>query len=402
MYIKTLSVSEVNNYIKKIIDFDFILNNINIKGEISNFKAHSSGHFYFSLKDQNSKINCIMFKNYANSLKFIPQNGESVIVKGKISVYEKEGTYQIYCHEIIKQGIGELFIEFDKLKNKLEKEGLFDELHKKPIPKYPRKVGIITSPTGAAIKDIINVSKRRNKYIELLLYPALVQGENASEDLINGIKVLNSRDDIDVIILARGGGSIEELWAFNNEELARAVYNSKKPIITGVGHETDFTLVDFTSDKRAPTPSAAAEIAIPSLADLELNIEHLKTQLDINIKRIIEKNYNKINVLSRTLEMYNPLNYIINQYDYISQLQDKLELIVKSSIAVKKQEINKIYALICAHNPIKILSKGYAIIEDMDNRIISEKEILKNTDIIKITLNDGTIKAKITYMDEYN
>lgn len=402
MYTKILSVSEVNNYVKKIIDFDFILNNTSIKGEISNFKAHSSGHLYFTLKDEKSKINCIMFKSYADNLKFMPKNGESVIIKGKVSVYEKEGTYQIYCYDITKQGIGELFIEFDKLKNKLEKEGLFDETHKKSIPKYPRKIGIITSPTGAAIRDIINVATRRNKTIDLLLYPALVQGENASEDLINGIEKLNAREDIDVIILARGGGSIEELWAFNNEKLARAVYNSKKPIITGVGHETDFTLVDFVSDRRAPTPSAAAEIAVPSLADIEAKLNNLKTQLNIMIERFIKEKSNKVSILNKGLHVHNPINYIVNQYDYVSRLQDKLTLILKSNIAFRKQEISKIYDLISAHNPLNILNKGYAIIEDMGNNIISEKKVLMENDIVNITLKDGKVKAKIMYISEYN
>ncbi len=258
MYIKTLSVSSLNSYVKKMIDADFILNNLNIKGEISNFKMHSSGHLYFSLKDENSKINCIMFKTYANNLNFKPKDGESVIIKGKVSVYEKDGAYQLYCYEMKQEGIGELYLAFQDLKNKLEKQGLFELKHKRPIPRFPKRIGIITSPTGAAVRDIIHVSRRRNKSIELLLYPALVQGENASEDIIRGLDLLNKIENIDVIILARGGGSIEELWAFNNEKLANAIFNSKKPVITGVGHETDFTIADFVSDMRAPTPSAAA------------------------------------------------------------------------------------------------------------------------------------------------
>lgn len=400
MYTKTLSVTALNNYVKKIIDSDFILSNANVKGEISNFKMHSSGHLYFSLKDEKSKINCIMFKGYADSLNFVPKDGTNVIVKGKISVYEKEGAYQLYCHEMIQQGIGELYVAFQELKTRLEREGLFNPAHKRPIPKYPKRVGIITSPTGAAIRDIINVSTRRNKSVELLIYPALVQGENASEDIINGIEMLNKIKDVDVIILARGGGSIEELWAFNNEKLAYAVYNSKKPIVTGVGHETDFTIVDFVSDRRAPTPSAAAEIVIPSALELNSRIDNLKEYLISNISGVIKENYNKVQILNKSLNIHSPMNYIINQYNYIANLQDKLNYAINSNISMKKEKLSKIYALISAHNPLKVLSKGYAVIEDFKGNIISEKEVLKKNDAIKITLKDGTVNTKIQCLDE--
>ncbi|MCM8711047.1 exodeoxyribonuclease VII large subunit [Clostridium sp. SYSU_GA19001] len=400
MYIKTLSVTALNNYVKKIIDSDFILNNINVKGEISNFKMHSSGHLYFSLKDDRSKINCIMFKDYARALNFIPKDGDNVIIKGKLSVYEKEGVYQLYCHEMIQQGIGELYVAFQQLKLKLEREGLFSSAHKRPLPKYPRKVGIITSPTGAAIRDIINVSTRRNSSVELLIYPALVQGENASEDIIKGIETLNKIENVDVIILARGGGSLEELWAFNNEKLAYSVYNSKKPIVTGVGHETDFTIVDFVSDRRASTPSAAAEIVIPSLLELNSRIDNLKENLIFNMNRIIRDKYNRIQILNKSLNIHSPMNYILNQYNYISSLQDKLNYTMNINIAMKKENLNKIYALIEAHNPLKVLSKGYAVIEDLAGNIISEKRVLKESNSVKIIFKDGNINANIQCLDE--
>ncbi len=276
MHIKVLTVSDINNYIKRNFDNDFILNNASVKGEISNIKFHSSGHIYFSLKDESSKINCIMFRSSAKSLKFVPENGMKIILQGRISVYEKEGVYQFYCDEMKLDGLGELYIAFEKLKTKLEAKGLFDKNHKKDIPKYARKIGIVTSTTGAAVRDIINVTKRRNKCIDLVIYPSLVQGLDAAEDIINGINVLNARDDIEVIILARGGGSIEDLWCFNDERVADAVYNSKKPIITGVGHEIDYTIVDFVSDRRAPTPSAAAEIAVFDLNNLLEKIVNYK------------------------------------------------------------------------------------------------------------------------------
>jgi exodeoxyribonuclease VII large subunit len=400
MYIKTLSVSALNSYVKKMIDADFILNNLNIKGEISNFKMHSSGHLYFSLKDENSKINCIMFKTYANNLKFKPKDGESVVIKGKVSVYEKDGAYQLYCYEMKQEGIGELYIAFQDLKNKLEKQGLFDLSHKRPIPRFPKRIGIVTSPTGAAVRDIINVSMRRNKSIELLLYPALVQGENASEDIIRGLELLNKAEDIDVIILARGGGSIEELWAFNNENLANAIFNSKKPIITGVGHETDFTIADFVSDMRAPTPSAAAELAVPGLNELKIKLESYKDYFSSSLDNTIRRSSNRIDMLKKTLDMHSPMNYIINQYNYIDNFQNRLTIKLKSKLDIKREELSRLNAVIDAHNPLKVLKKGYAVVEDLHGNIISSKANLKENRQVLITVKDGKIKAGLEYLKE--
>jgi exodeoxyribonuclease VII large subunit len=400
MYIKTLSVSALNSYVKKMIDADFILNNLNIKGEISNFKMHSSGHLYFSLKDENSKINCIMFKTYVNNLKFKPKDGESVVIKGKVSVYEKDGAYQLYCYEMKQEGIGELYIAFQDLKNKLEKQGLFDLSHKRPIPRFPKRIGIVTSPTGAAVRDIINVSRRRNKSIELLLYPALVQGENASEDIIRGLELLNKAEDIDVIILARGGGSIEELWAFNNEKLANAIFNSKKPVITGVGHETDFTIADFVSDMRAPTPSAAAELAVPGLNELKLKLESYKDYFSSSLDNTIRRSSNRIDLLKKTLDMHSPMNYIINQYNYIDNFQNRLTLKLRSKLDIKREELSRLNAVIDAHNPLKVLKKGYAVIEDLHGNIISNRDGLKENRQVLITVKDGKIKAGLECLKE--
>lgn len=400
MYIKTLSVSALNNYIKKTIDADFILNNLNIKGEISNFKMHSSGHLYFSLKDEGSKINCIMFKSYANNLKFLPRDGEAVIVKGKVSVYEKDGAYQLYCYEMSQVGIGELYVQFQELKARLEKQGLFDDAHKRTIPAYPRRIGVVTSPTGAAIRDIINVSTRRNKGVELLIYPALVQGNNASEDIINGIKILNSMEDIDVIILARGGGSLEELWAFNNEKLAQAVYNSKKPIITGVGHETDFTIVDFVSDRRAPTPSAAAEIAVPSMEELTRRLDSYKYSFNASMLNILKSYNSRIEILQKTLSIHSPMNYVINQYNYIDNIQNKLNYKIKDKLSSEKETLIRCNSILNAHNPLKVLNKGYAVIEDLNGSIISETSMLKANKDVVITFKDGKLKASIDSVSE--
>lgn len=399
MHIKTLTVSALNNYVKKILDSDFILSNISVKGELSNFKHHSSGHLYFSLKDDYSKINCIMFRSQASQLKFMPENGMKVVLKGRISVYEKDGTYQMYCTDMVQEGLGELYIKFQQLKDKLEREGLFDLEHKRPIPKYPRRIGVITSPTGAAVRDIINVASRRNKGVDILLYPALVQGENSSEDLIRGINALNKCEDIDVIILARGGGSIEELWSFNDEKLAYAVYNSKKPVITGVGHETDFTIVDFVSDRRAPTPSAAAELAVPNTAETLLNINGYKKLLISSLSRLIKDEKSKVNFLYKSLQVNSPQNYVINQYNYIDKLNNTLYHNTKLKLSINKEYLSKLYEILQSKNPLNILNRGYAVIEDLDENIISEVERLKQQEQVKVILKDGNIRLKISEID---
>ncbi len=336
MHIKTLTVSQLNRYVKNTLDADFILNNASVKGEISNLKIHSSGHIYFSLKDGGSKINCVMFKSYAYKLKFVPENGMDIVVEGNVSVYEKEGSYQLYCKAMKREGIGDLYIAFEELKEKLKKEGLFDDAHKKEIPRFPKKVGVITSPTGAALRDIINVTKRRNKGIELLIYPALVQGIDASKTIIEGIKILNKVEDVDIIILARGGGSIEELWAFNNEELAYEIYSSKKPIITGVGHETDFTIVDFVSDRRAPTPSAAAEIAVFDREALIKEILNYKYNIKKIMEIIIKEKRNYLNLYKQRIESHSPTNIIVNEYKNIDNLKGLLNMKIEGKLNKEK------------------------------------------------------------------
>jgi exodeoxyribonuclease VII large subunit len=397
MYIKTLSVSGLNSYIKKIVDNDFILNNSSVRGEVSNLKLHSSGHMYFSLKDSYSKINCVMFKGSVSKLKLIPENGMKVIVKGRISVYEKEGSYQLYCDSMELEGMGELFIAFEKLKSKLEAEGLFKDSHKKQLPRYVKKLGVITSSTGAAVQDIINVAKRRNRGVDILIYPAKVQGINSSLDLIEGIDYLN-KSDVDVIILARGGGSIEELWAFNDEELAYAVYNSRIPIISGVGHETDFTIVDFVSDKRASTPSQASEIAVFDLNETENKIFYIRNTLDKIISRKISEDRNRINLLKGRVELFNPRIRIVNEYSRIMELKTSLDREIKLKISKEKDRLGALNSLLMANNPLKVLNKGYSIIEDENNNVISSVKVLEKTNVVNITLSDGKIKAKLNYI----
>ncbi|NMA57220.1 exodeoxyribonuclease VII large subunit [Clostridium cochlearium] len=395
MYIKILSVSDINNYIKNTMDNDFILNNASIKGEISNFKIHSSGHIYFSMKDQWSKINCVMFRSAAKGLKFLPENGMKVIGKGRISTYVKDGAYQLYCDKLELEGLGELYIAFEKLKSKLEKEGLFKEEYKKPLPKYAKKIGVITSQTGAAIRDIINVATRRNKNCEILIYPSLVQGTNASADIIKGIKELNKIKDLDVIILARGGGSIEELWAFNDEELAREVFNSKIPIITGGGHETDFTIVDFVSDKRAPTPSAAAEIAIKDLQELNSNLENYRNTLNYYILNNLKEKYNKLDRLKLSLEGNSPERIIINEYNKIDFIINKLNSHIKTELDKRKEELSKMSILLSSNNPLNILNKGYSVIQDEKGKVISSIKVLDKKKKVTINLKDGKKEYRI-------
>lgn len=395
MNVKTLSVSDVNNYIKRVVDNDFILNNVLVSGEISNFKLHSSGHAYFSLKDSGSKINCVMFKSYAQSLRFMPEDGMKVVVKGKVSLYVKEGSYQLYCEDMKREGVGELYIAFEKLKDTLEKEGLFDIKNKKAIPEYAENIGVITSPTGAAIRDIINVTKRRNSKVNLIIYPSAVQGAGASQEVIKGIEALNHREDIDVIIIARGGGSIEELWSFNDEELARAIYKSKIPIITGIGHQTDFTIADFVGDRRAPTPSAAAEVAVFNLNEFNNLLEIHKKRMNSLIMNVIKEKYNKINLLKRTIDYNSPQKIVVNEYQKIDRIKDNLNKNMNLNVEKKKEVLKRVYQLLNAHNPLGVLNKGYSIIEDENNKVIADINAIDYGKNVTIIMKNGRKKFKI-------
>lgn len=389
MYVKTLTVSELSTYIKKIIDSDFILSNTNVKGEISNFKIHSSGHVYFSLKDDFGKINCIMFKNKFENIKFLPENGMSVVIKGKVSVYQKDGSYQLYCNDIELEGAGKLSAAYENLKKKLEAKGLFDVSAKKVIPKHSRRIGVVTSPTGAAIRDIINVSKRRNNKVNILIYPALVQGPNAPNDIIKGIEYLNTVKDVDVILIARGGGSIEELWSFNDEALAKAIFKSKKPIVTAVGHETDFTMVDYVSDLRAPTPSAGAELLTLDLNEINSKIDSYRENLKKLVKNNINNEKSKLFNYKKSLEYNSPVVLITNAYKQLDNLNDTLNVSVRNRLKLEEQKLSKINALLNAHNPLNVLNRGYAIIKDEDNNLITHIGELSAKNNINITLKDG-------------
>ena len=396
MKIRTLTVSEINNYLKKIIDSDFILNNLSVKGEISNLKMHSSGHIYFSLKDGNSKVNCIMFKGDAASLNITLKDGLSVIISCRLSIYQKEGSYQLYCKEITLEGIGDLYFKYEKLKKRLFEEGLFDKEKKKEIPKFIKKVGVVTSPTGAAIKDIKKVIRRKNNILDIILFPSKVQGEGASKTIIEGIKYFNLRSDIDAIIIGRGGGSIEELWAFNDENLAYEIYKSKIPIISAVGHEVDFTISDYVSDYRAATPTAAGDFVAEDITKLQENLDNYLKHLNNYLRFTIDKNKNKLEHYKKVLEVNNPGNIIANNVLKVSEMKDKLDKMINSKMDKEFKNIISLNELIKAYNPLNILNKGYSVILD-DNKVIKSTEEIKIHKEYKVILKDGT--AKCTFND---
>lgn len=391
---KIFTVFQVNQYINSLFENDYALKSLWIQGEISNFKNHSSGHLYFTLKDSQSSINCVMFKTSASHLEFELENGMSIIIFGRISTYEKTGQYQLYAYEIQPMGKGALYLAFEQLKQKLLKEGLFNDSHKKPIPKYPNTIGIITSGTGAAVRDIIQISKRRNPNIQLILIPVLVQGKDASKDISNAIKLMNEWSKADVIILGRGGGSIEDLWAFNEELTVRAVYNSKIPIISAVGHEIDYTITDFVSDMRAPTPSAATEIAVPDL-------NKLNNVISINTKRIF-------NALNNTLNMYqlklkNINNRILSKkiLEQIYQLQIYLEKVQKNiyrNIKIRFNQYDKQLSNLNVNletlSPLSVLKRGYCITYDENGQALKYIENINKDDILNIQFNQGYLVVK--------
>lgn len=393
MKLRALDISEANSYIKRILTNDPILYNLRVKGEISNFKVHSSGNVYLSLKDEKSKLNCIIFKNnYDKSLNL--DNGVKIIASGYISVYERDGSYQLYINEVEIEGIGNLYIEFNKLKEKLKKEGLFDIKYKKEIPKMPKAIGIVTSPTGAVIRDIINVTKRRFPKVDIKLYPVNVQGQKSAQDICEGIDFFNKMENVDTIIVGRGGGSLEELWSFNEEIVAREVFKSKIPIISAVGHETDFTICDFVSDMRAPTPSAAAEIATPDLSQIYYKLDNIRNRMSksLNNQVILDKEklintFDKINNYMK--------NYVVrDKVIQIDQIYDKINLRLEQNLETSKEKLSKKAALLHNLSPLATISRGYSIVEK-DGQVINSIEDVYINEDINITLKDGSLECNV-------
>ena len=393
MKLRALDISEANSYIKRILTNDPILYNLRVKGEISNFKVHSSGNVYLSLKDEKSKLNCIIFKsNYDKSLNL--DNGVKIIATGYISVYERDGAYQLYINEVEIEGIGNLYIEFNKLKEKLKNEGLFDSKYKKQIPKIPRSIGVVTSPTGAVIRDIINVTKRRFPKVDIKLYPVNVQGDKSAEDICSGIEFFNRMKNVDTIIIGRGGGSLEELWSFNEEIVAREIFKSKIPIISAVGHETDFTICDFVSDMRAPTPSAAAEIATPDLSEIYYKLDNIKNRMNRSLNNQVILDNEKLN---NTFDKINNhmKNYIIrDKVIQLDQIYDKINFRLEQNLETSKEKLSKKAALLHNLSPLATISRGYSIVEKKGHVINSIEEVNVN-DEINITLQDGELECII-------
>ena len=392
---KIYSVTQVNKYIKMVLDESTVLRDITIEGEITNFKAHYTGHLYFTLKDETSTIKCIMFKSYATMLKFKLEDGMKVSVKGTISVYEAGGTYQIYVKDIKPDGIGNLYLAYEQLKNKLEKEGLFNKSVKKNIPYLPKRVGVITSKTGAVVNDIINVTTRRFDKVNLLIYPAQVQGNLVGQTVIQGLKYFNDNNNVDVIIIARGGGSFEDLFGFNDEALAYEIFKSKIPIISAVGHETDYTICDFVSDLRAPTPSAAGELVYPEIDNLKFKISGYSNRNKIAIKNYIlrKKEYIK-RIKAGRLEKL-PLDTINTYRMKILNLSNANEYKITNKLNLTKNKLNQNIVKIDSLSPLKTLIRGYSVCNTEKGNIVTKVDDVKKDDKVSITLTDGKISAVV-------
>ena len=389
-----ISVTELNSYIKNKIADDEYLNNVLIKGEMSNFKNHYTGHMYFTLKDENSLIKCVMFKTYAQKLNFMPKDGMKVFVLGGVSVFERDGVYQIYVKAMQEDGVGVLYKKYEELKQRLEQEGYFAEEHKKAIPQMPKIIGVLTSQTGSVIRDIINVSTRRNPNVNIRLYPVPVQGEGAAEKIADGIKFMNKNQLADVLILARGGGSLEDLWPFNEEIVAHAIYNSEIPVISAVGHETDFSISDFVADLRAPTPSAAAELAVPDVYEVKQKINSYQNRLRLSLVKkveIMKLRYEKC-MSSRVFK--EPLRNINDNYLKVDTYIKELENIIKTKQKEEKTKYVELVAKLDTLSPLKTLTRGYSLVEKNNNIIKSAKDV--NTgDKIDLKFSDGTKQAEI-------
>ena len=392
------TVSQINEYIKCLIDDEVMLRDVLICGEISNFKRHTSGHLYFTLKDQSSEIRAVMFRASAIKVRFKIENGQRVIVRARVGVYEQAGTYQLYVSTITPEGIGDLHLAYEQLKAKLYEKGLFDEDKKKEIPKFPKRIGIITSPTGAAVRDIINVATRRCPLCELILFPSLVQGEDAPLDLISGIDYFNITNSVDVIIIGRGGGSIEDLWAFNNEQLAYAIYNSKIPVISGVGHEIDFTICDFVADMRAATPSAAAELATPSVLELISTLKTFKQRSLYAIEAYLGDYRSRLDKVKKSSVFTSPENVIKLPKLKLDGLKNRFVSASDASIYKKRAKFTETVAKINALNPLNILERGFAYVTQGEKVIKSAGELETNQEI-DIKFASGTAKAVVTFKE---
>lgn len=393
------TITQVNTYIKNLFIKDYNLSNIYVKGEVSNCKYHSSGHIYFTLKDTGGQMACVMFAGQRGGLTFTLKEGQSVIVLGQVSVYERDGKYQLYAKEIIEEGLGLLYQRYEQLKAMLDKEGLFLAEHKKQIPAYPKAIGIVTARTGAAIQDIINIAGRRNPYVQLYLYPAQVQGEGAAKTIAAGIKALEKKG-VDTIIVGRGGGSIEDLWAFNEEVVARAIYQCSVPIISAVGHETDVTIADFVSDLRAPTPSAAAELAVPDLRALLNEMDKLKNTLNRSMGMKVSLYRKELESLNIRLGHLSPIYQIRQKRQQLIDSEQMLLQLMNRKVTARRHMLEIYIEKLEGLSPLKKLNKGYSLVVNKDNRIVNSIKKTTAGDVLRISVTDGDIIAEVSELKE--
>ncbi len=393
---ETLTVTELNTYIKALIESDDVLAGISVKGEISNFKAHTSGHLYFTLKDENSLIRAVMFRSSAARIPFIPENGMKVVCRGRVSVYPRDGQYQFYADSMEPDGLGSLYLAFEQLKNKLTAEGLFDPANKKPLPKIPSAVGLITSPTGAAVRDMINVTGRRFPYAEIVLYPVLVQGPDAPPDLIEALRYFNEAGGVDVIIIGRGGGSIEDLWAFNDEGVARAIAASSIPVISAVGHETDFTICDFVADKRAATPSQAAEFAVPDTEKLKVQFQNVIKLEENCLKSIISSYREKVSAFSSRRSLTDPRSFIDERRILVDMRAEKLSYSFDKILLDNKSRLSSVCAKLETLSPLSVISRGYSAVTDEEGRLVKSIDQLRVGETVSFLTGGGEADAEIT------
>lgn len=395
-----LSVTQINEYIRALIAQDEILSVIIVRGEVSNLTMHRSGHIYFTLKDESSVLKAVMFRSSAQRVKFALKEGMNIIVYGRISLYTPSGQYQLYAEDIQPDGIGALYVAYEQIKEKLAKEGLFDASRKKEIPKLPASVGIVTSPTGAAIHDMINVMGRRFPLAKLVLYPALVQGESAYKTLIEGIEYFNQSKSVDVIIIGRGGGSMEDLWAFNNVELAYTIAKSDIPVISAVGHESDFTICDFVSDLRAPTPSAAAELAVPNVLSVRNDINKSISDIEKKLTLKIQQYRRQVEILS-SAKVLSSKEALLDEYKMkVNLLSDKLDLNIRSIVKDKEHNLSVLCAKLQMISTLNTLARGYSMVQDINGRVISSVKKIKKGDVMEISFVDGRAKAVIKEIND--
>ena len=400
MEARIFSVTEVNNYIKTLLDRDALLTNLCIRGELSNYKVYPSGHHYFTLKDAGGAMRCVMFKGSAMRLRFRPENGMKVLVTGRITVFPRDGAYQLYCEFLTPEGVGDLYVAFEQLKAKLQAEGLFDPAHKKPIPRYPERIAIITSSAGAAIHDMLRILGKRYPLTKVILLPVRVQGVEAPPEIVGAIRYANRHKLADVIITGRGGGSIEDLWAFNDERVARAIFASEIPVISAVGHEPDVTIADFVADKRASTPSNAAELAVPEQKDLLKHLQNAERSLTKNTLAAMEKAEQKLKAMAEKRVMQDPMAFVDDRRMYLDNVQQRIGLTAQRQVNGQMQRFTRLAASLDALSPLKVLGRGFAMAQTEDGTVLRSTAQVHTGDKIQVRLGDGSLDCTVDHKKE--